>query len=91
MKMSLRLASICCLTLAASNLAASIATPASESQYAKKNQCAGALNDYLHYRRTHQFIDESRLTNLENRVETVCQGIRIKFEQQNGQLIGVIE
>ena len=91
MKKSIRLTVICCFTLAASNLMASITTPGSDTQYAKKNQCAGALNDYLHYRRTHPNSDEMKLANLEHRVETVCQGLRVKLEQQNGQLIGVIE
>ena len=91
MQKSLRLALICCFTFTASNLMANIATPGSDSQNAKKKQCAGALNNYLHYRRTHQSTDEKRLTNLETQVETVCRGLQVKLEQQNGQLIGVIE
>ena len=91
MEMPLRLAVVCCFTVVATSVFASFTDPASNTQRPRVNLCAGALNDYLYHRSTVKKIDESKLSRLENRIDTVCQGFRIRIEKQNGKLIGVIE
>ena len=53
-------------------------------------RCSAALNEYLLLRRTASERDEAAQV-LERRIETTCEGFRVRLQRRDGQLVGVVQ
>lgn len=56
---------------------------------AQATKCAGALNKYFSYLQAGEEFDGK--VQLEQAVDTLCQGVKLKLEKRNGILTGIVE
>ena len=79
-------------TLLFSTLAqAAVTAPDSYPMQGGREQCASALNSYLHYRHNNSSLDALKLQGLENQIEALCEGYQIRLVDNNGVLSGIVE
>ena len=79
-------------TLLISTLAeASVNAPSSSHIHSGKELCASALNSYLLYRQNDRGLDKIKLQDMEDRIESLCEGYQVRLVDNNGTLSGIIE